>query len=557
MNYPVAAHPRTRLAAWVGIVIVGIAGFALLAAPPAQAQSVRNSAAREFRQTALTLPSSNNTSLNTSLSVSATNTGAGSIAATINCTVFGILDSLGIMQHPSSGCSSAGFPGFPGFPFIPGGGSGGGTTTPQRATLSVVDFVSGGTSTPSMFTLRVTGGNPSPSVFTGNGIGTTVTLDSGISYAVTADPQTNYVSSYSPGCSGSLSPGAFSTCVVTNTFVTPTSTPTTTPQVGAIRVFKMVQAGTGRTTATSSDFVLHLMNASSTEVVGSPHVGSATGTLYTMLPLGVYWLSETGVATSSFTPSFSGDCSSGGMITLSSSTTRTCTLTNTFIATSTATSTPQTGMITLIKKVTGTSTAASSSAFTLHLKNASTSAEVAGSPQMGSATGTTYANLPPGNYIASETGGPSGYAMSWSGDCDSNGVMTLTASSSKTCTLTNTQLTGNLKIIKLVTGANASTSNATSSDFWIHLWSAASTSTMASTTEIAGSPRTGSATGTTFAELPLGTYRATESGVATSTFTPTWSGDCDANGFVSIVGTGLKTCTLTNALMATSTATST
>jgi hypothetical protein len=528
--------------------IAALAGLALFAAPLAYAQEMPG-IGPGFFQTAFSLPASN--------------TGSVGMAQSINCVIFGILDNLGIMRNAGSGCTPIPPPGDNGGGNGGGGNDGGGghgTTTPRRATLSVVNFVSGGTTTPDMFTIHVSGGHPNPEVFDGSNAGTDVRIDSGTPYSVSVDAMMNYLSSYSPGCSGTLSPGTFRTCVVTNTFQTPTSTPTTTPQTGAIRLMKMVSAGTGTTTATSSDFMLHLKNAStSAEVSSSPHAGSATGTTYSGLPFGIYMVWETGASTSSFTPTFSGDCSSDGMITLSSSTTRNCTLTNTLKtqATSTASSTPM-GTITVIKKVTGSGmNVASSSAFMLHLKNASTSAEISGSPQMGSATGTKYMNLPAGSYMVSETGGPTGYTASWSGDCDSTGMIMLTGSSSKTCTVTNKQPTGSLKVIKMVTGTNASTTNATSSDFMIHVWSLSSTSTNATSTEITGSPQMGSATGTTFITLPLGNYRVTETGAATSNYTPTWSGDCDANGFVTIWGTGLKSCTLTNAWMGTTTATTT
>ena len=81
----------------------------------------------------------------------------------------------------------------------------------------------------------------------------------------------------------------------------------------------------------------------------------------------------------------------------------------------------------------GTATAGQWSA---HVQNAS-HAEVAGSPQPGSETGTTY-TLSPGAFSVSETGGASGYTMAASGDCDASGNVTLADGDQKTCTLTNT-----------------------------------------------------------------------------------------------------------------------
>src|SRR5204862_521650 len=120
--------------------------------------------------------------------------------------------------------------------------------------------------------------------------------------------------------------------------------------------------------------------------------------------------------------------------------------------------------INIIKVVNGTST--SPSAFTIHLMNPNT--EVNGSPQAGSATGTMYMNMSFGSYNISETGGPSGFNASFSGDCSSNGHLVLSASSAatSTCTITNTwatstnsTTTGSVKVIKLVNGGNATSSN--------------------------------------------------------------------------------------------------
>ena len=61
--------------------------------------------------------------------------------------------------------------------------------------------------------------------------------------------------------------------------------------------------------------------------------------------------------------------------------------------------------------------------WSLHLKQGAN--EVNGSPKAGSENGDTY-TVGAGTYVASETGGPSGYAQSFSGDCDANGSVTVT-----------------------------------------------------------------------------------------------------------------------------------
>lgn len=97
---------------------------------------------------------------------------------------------------------------------------------------------------------------------------------------------------------------------------------------GMLIVFKQVSG----TTTPSSNFMLHVMHATSTastsaEVAGSPQRGSATGTVY-MLPVGQYIVSETGTTTG-FSTAYSGGCA-GGRVQVSSAATSTCTVTNTF-----------------------------------------------------------------------------------------------------------------------------------------------------------------------------------------------------------------------------------
>jgi len=90
--------------------------------------------------------------------------------------------------------------------------------------------------------------------------------------------------------------------------------------------------------------------------------------------------------------------------------------------------------LTVVKQVInndgGTQTA---SDFSVHVLAGA--ADVAGSPQPGSATGTTYA-LVPGTYAVGEFT-DSRYVGSFSGDCAANGAVTLSEGQVKTCTITN------------------------------------------------------------------------------------------------------------------------
>jgi hypothetical protein len=72
--------------------------------------------------------------------------------------------------------------------------------------------------------------------------------------------------------------------------------------------------------------------------------------------------------------------------------------------------------------------------FTVHVRSGG--ADVAGSPQPGSATGRSYTSLASGTYTVGENA-DSRYTASFSGNCTSAGVVTLTEGSVKTCTITN------------------------------------------------------------------------------------------------------------------------
>jgi hypothetical protein len=100
-----------------------------------------------------------------------------------------------------------------------------------------------------------------------------------------------------------------------------------------------------------------------------------------------------------------------------------------------------TGSIVVIKQVVGGN--ATSSDFSIHVKNAtssvaSTSLDIAGSPQAGSTSGNIYMTVATGTYMISETGGPASYSSSFSGACDANGDLIVTAGATSTCTIVNT-----------------------------------------------------------------------------------------------------------------------
>ncbi|HUC31681.1 MAG TPA: ice-binding family protein, partial [Candidatus Paceibacterota bacterium] len=77
--------------------------------------------------------------------------------------------------------------------------------------------------------------------------------------------------------------------------------------------------------------------------------------------------------------------------------------------------------------------------FTIHVTNASTTLDVAGSPLPGvAAPGTPY-SLAPGTYTVSENSNTS-YTQSFTGNCNSSGTITLIAGQVATCTMVNTDI---------------------------------------------------------------------------------------------------------------------
>ena len=93
---------------------------------------------------------------------------------------------------------------------------------------------------------------------------------------------------------------------------------------------------------------------------------------------------------------------------------------------------------------------AEASAFTMSV----TGAAVATFP--GSADGTTIAFIP-GSYSVDESGGPSGYAATISGDCAANGSITLNLGDVKTCTITNDDIAPTWTVIKVGTNDDGGT----------------------------------------------------------------------------------------------------
>lgn len=133
----------------------------------------------------------------------------------------------------------------------------------------------------------------------------------------------------------------------------------------------------------------------------------------------------------------------------------------------TFTNTLQQGTLTVIKTVVNNNGGtATSDLWSIHVT--SSGSEVAGSPQPGSAIGTSY-TLTQGTYNVSESGGPSGYTFTgFSGDCDSSGNVAVVPGQTKTCTLTNDDQPGTLIVKKVVVNDNGGTLEADDFSFVVN-----------------------------------------------------------------------------------------
>jgi len=184
-------------------------------------------------------------------------------------------------------------------------------------------------------------------------------------------------------------------------------------QNGTITVVKKVINDNGgtKTVASFPLFVNGIANGH------QPVISGETNTFFTF---GLYPYTVTETSDPNYTATFSGDCDATGFLNLAPGDHKTCTITNNDKGTPPAL--PAT--ITVVKKVIndngGTRTVAS---FPLSVNG------------MQVVSGGTNA-FPVGTYTVNEIG-DSNYTRTFSGDCNSNGVMNLVAGDHKTCTITN------------------------------------------------------------------------------------------------------------------------
>jgi hypothetical protein len=360
------------------------------------------------------------------------------------------------------------------------------TNDDQTAHLTltkVVDNTNGGTKTVNDFPLTATGSTTTITGVSGTPAVTNVAVPAG-TYALTEQTQSGYTASLWSCTGGSqsgssiiLALGDSATCTITNT-----------AQQAYVIVNKVVINDNGGSAA-PDDFKLTLDGKATT-----------SGTKVAVNP-GTHTAAETQLAGYTFT-GFSGDCDTNGNVTVALGETKTCTLTND----------DQAAYVTVIKKVindNGGSAAPDDFKLTLDGKATTSGTKVA---------------VNPGAHTAAETQLP-GYTFTGSsGDCDSNGSVTVALGESKTCTLTNDDQQAYVIVNKVVVNDNGG--SAKPDDFKLMLDGTATTS------------------GTKVAVNP-GTHTAAETQLPGYAFTG-FSGDCDSSGKVTVALGQTKTCTLTN-----------
>jgi uncharacterized repeat protein (TIGR01451 family) len=292
----------------------------------------------------------------------------------------------------------------------------------KSGNLTVIKHVVGGNAVASDWTMHIQKNSSDVYSFAGaENPGVAKKLDEGVYKVIETGTPTNYALTYSGACDASgnvtIADGDNKTCTLTNTITT-----------GTLIVKKVVSGST----EPSSSWSMHVKQ-NGNEVAGSPAAGTPTGTSYT-LPTGTYDISETG-GPAGYTASFSASCVNGSAQVIANQTT-TCTVTNT----------RDTGTITVIKHVVGGSAHAHD--WDMHIKQGDTNIFTFD----GAETPGTQRTVVSGTYKVTETNGPSNYTLSYSGDCDTNGNVTVGKNENKTCTLTNTRNTGLVYFDKIVPG---------------------------------------------------------------------------------------------------------
>lgn len=228
-------------------------------------------------------------------------------------------------------------------------------------------------------------------------------------------------------------------------------------------------------------------------------VGTTTVTLgsASLFNEGSYTVSES--TDSNYTQTFSGDCNSGGVVNLVASTTNTCLITNE----------EKPSKLIVSKSVINHGNTKVASNFSLLVDS---------NPVTSGATNTFNSGV----HTVSETP-DSQYIGTFSGDCNSGGLVTLFPNTTKTCTLTNEERLSSILVNKSVINHGGSK---VAADFAPYKVGATTVALGATTT------------------FDSGTYTVSES--TDPAYTQTFSGDCNSSGDVTLTSGTTKSCTITN-----------
>jgi PKD repeat protein len=350
----------------------------------------------------------------------------------------------------------------------------------QLTVIKHVENTHGGTADADDFTLDVSGVGPSQASVTGNEAGTPITLNVG-AYSITETPLTGYGVSYSTDCSGTMALGDVRTCTVTNS-----------DKQATLTIIKNVITDNGGT-AVASDFSL---SVSGTNPSQSAVTGDETG-VAVLLDAGSYAVTED--TSTTYAGAYSTDCS--GTVAIGEA--RTCTVTNDDIAPTLTVS------VVVTNDNGGTATAAS---FTPQVDVTLVTPDAATAFNAGTHT-VTFTAVP-------------GYTITLSGDCDTNGAVTLALGDEQTCTITADDIGATLTVRKIVSNNNGGTKTVT--DFTLYVDETEVTSGVA-------------------VPLSPGTYQVSEDADPQyALFIDSIESDCDADGYVTLALGENKECLMFN-----------
>jgi uncharacterized repeat protein (TIGR01451 family) len=368
------------------------------------------------------------------------------------------------------------------------------TNDDSPAKLIVIKHVlndNGGTAVSGDFSMTVDDAGSNPPSFPGaESPGTQVSVDPG-SYSASESGPAGYQMSQSADCSGSIALGETKTCTVTND-----------DQAGTLVVVKHVVNDSGGEAA-ASDWAMNVAGPTPLSFAGAESPGTSNP-----VSAGAYKVTESGGPVG-YALTYSGDCDADGDVTVPLGQTRTCTLVND----------DEAATLVVVKHVVNDSGGTAVAQLWTMDVDGPTASSFSGSESPG-----TSKQVSAGGYKVTESGGPAGYTLSYSGDCDADGDVTLALGETKTCTLVNDDQAATLIVKKVVVNDNGGTKQARDFSFQVN----------------GGQAQAFEVDGQNDLTVSAGTYNVVEPAVAG--YTTTYQG-C-ANILLALGSTA--TCTVTN-----------